>query len=87
MDIPRIITNIRQALSDSTICVRYRNFPRDYSHKLQRNTVPVRYGTMLGSVRYRTVLYFVVFYGKVRYRVPLFGDIDTKRAQCTATPN
>jgi hypothetical protein len=37
---------------------------------------------MFGSVRYRTVLNFVVFYGKVRYQVPLFGDIDTKRAQC-----
>ncbi len=37
----------------------------------------IRYGTMFGSVRYRAAMYFVVFYGKVRYRVPLLGDIDT----------
>ena len=77
MDIPRIITNRRETLSDGTVCVQYRNYPRDYIYMLQRNTV-----------RYDVRLNFVVFFGKVRYRrVPLFGDIDTKRAQCTATPN
>ena len=53
MVIPRIITNRLEALSDSTVCVQYRNHPRDYSHMLQRNTV--RYDVRLGTVPYRAL--------------------------------
>ncbi len=55
MVIPRIITNRLEALSDSTVCVQYRNHHRDYSHMLQRNTV--RYDVGLGTVPYRTARY------------------------------
>jgi hypothetical protein len=53
MDIPRIITNKREALSYSTVYVQHRNYPQDYSHMLQRNTV--RYDVRLGTVPYRVV--------------------------------
>ncbi len=55
MVIPRIITNRLEALYDSTVCVQYRNYPRDYSHMLQRNTA--RYDDGLGTVPYRTARY------------------------------
>ena len=74
MVIPRIITNRPEALSDSTVCVQYRNYPRDYSHMLQRNTV--RYDAELGTVPCRTARC-----GTGYNTVPLFGDIDKKRAR------
>ncbi len=55
MDIPMIITNRLEALFDNTVCVQYRNYPRDYCHMLQRNTV--RYDVGLGTVPYRTARY------------------------------
>ncbi len=63
MDIPRIITNRREALSDSTVCVQYRNYSRDYSHMLQRNTA--RYDVGFGTVPYRAVFWCILRQGKV----------------------
>ena len=64
MDIPRIITNRREALSNSTVCVQYRNHPRGYySHMLQRNTV--RYDVRLGTAPYRAVFCSILRQGKV----------------------
>ncbi len=63
MDIPRIITNRREAMFDSTVCVQYRNYPRDYSHMLQRNTV--WYDVRLGTVPYRAVFCCILRQGKV----------------------
>ena len=55
MDIPRIITNKREALFDSTVSVQYHNYPRDYSHMLQRNAA--RYDVRLGTVPCRAIFY------------------------------
>ena len=51
---------------------------------LKKNTV--RYDVRLGTVPYRAVFCCILRQGKVPDTI-LFGDIDTKRAQCTATPS
>ncbi len=58
-----IITNRREAVSDSTVCVQYHNYPRDYSHMFQRNTV--RYDVGLGTVPYRAIFCHILRQGIV----------------------
>jgi len=63
MVIPRVVTNRREALSRSAVCEHYHNYPRDYSHMLQRNTV--RHDVRLGTVPHRAAFCCILRQGTV----------------------